>query len=581
MKEIIALVITLFVIFLALSLKNSAENNENATETTINEMELEVEKYMWTSYQNSDVTLNSNSIILNGGGAIVTGSIITITTSGTYTISGNLNDGQIIIDAKGTDVVTLILNNVDITCSSSAPIYVINAEETIITLAENTENYVTDGSSYVYEDSTSDEPNAAIFSKDDLIITGNGALILNANYNNGIQSKDDLKITGGNITVNAVNDGIKGRDSIVIMDAEITIDAGADGMQSNNDEDTEKGYIIIESGFLDITDEKDGIQAETSLTINGGDIKISSETKGLKAGVDITINDGNIDINSYDDSINSNNAITINKGTIDLATSDDGIHADTTLEINGGDINITKSYEGLESSTITINDGNIHLVSNDDGMNAVSNTDEGTTTGWGGRPNQNWETAGNNYLYINGGYIFVDSQGDGFDINGPISITGGTVIVNGPTRNDNGALDYSNYCEVTGGFLLAVGSSGMAQAPSTSSTQYSVKITYSSTQSANTIVHLETEDGEDILTFAPTKSYQSVVLCLSELEYGETYVVYSGGSSTGSTTDGLYSGGTFTPGTQITTFTISSMVTNVGSGNSEWGGGMGGGSRHP
>ncbi|MFX1488454.1 MAG: carbohydrate-binding domain-containing protein [Promethearchaeota archaeon] len=576
MKEMIALVSGLLVIFLILSFIHSADTNE----TTMNAVDKDVEKYIWTSYQNSDVILNGNSINLDGGGAIIDGSTITIVTSGTYEISGTLDNGQIIVDTKGSDVVTLILKNANVTCSTSAPIYVINAGETIISLAEGTENYITDGSSYVYADSTSYDPNAAIFSKDDLTITGKGSLIVDANYNNGIQSKDDLEINGGNISVNAVNDGIKGRDSIIIKGATITINAGADGMQSNNDEDEEKGYVTIESGMFDITDKEDGIQAETSLTINGGNIKITSGTKGLKAGVDITINDGIIDISSNDDTINSNNAVTINDGTLNLATSDDGIHADLTLEINGGDIVITKSYEGLESQSITINDGNIHLVSYDDGINAVTNTAGETTTGWGGRPNP-MEESGDNNLYINGGYLIVDAGGDGLDINGPISITDGTVIINGPTNDGNGALDYGSSCKVTGGFLLAVGSAGMAQAPSTTSTQYSVKVTYSSTQSANTLVHIETDDGEDILAFEPTKSYQSVVLCSSELESGETYIVYSGGSSTGSKTDGLYSSGTYSGGTLVTTFTISSMVTNAGSGNSGWGGGTPGGGRHP
>ncbi len=61
-------------------------------------------------------------------------------------------------------------------------------------------------------------PNAAIFSNDDLTINGGGSLTVDANYNNGIQSKDDLHITGGNISVTAVNDGIKGRDSIAVRD---------------------------------------------------------------------------------------------------------------------------------------------------------------------------------------------------------------------------------------------------------------------------------------------------------------------------------------------------------------------------
>lgn len=562
MKKIIALLLTLILILLIISYYDGTGGAEKVLET-----------YSRNNSDMSYVALEGNSITLSGGGAIVDGSIMTIMTAGTYNISGTLDDGQIIVNAKGTDIVTLILNGVDISCSTSSPIYAINAEETILILADGTENYVTDENSYIFKNSTSDDPNAAIFSKDDLAINGNGSLTVNAHYNNGIQSKDDLKITGGNITVNAVNDGIKGRDSVVVKDAKITVNAGADGMQSNNNEDTEKGYISIESGTININAEKDGIQAETSLTIGGGNIKIFSGAKGLKAGVDITIKEGNINIDSSDDSIHSDDSITIINGNIILASGDDAIHSNSTLEINGGDIRIAKCYEGIESSTITINGGNIHIVASDDGINAVNSN--GTPLMMG-RPGQNnFNFVGDNYLYINGGYIAIDATGDGLDINGPISMTGGVVIINGPTRNDNGALDYSGTFEISGGFLVAVGSSGMAQAPSASSTQHSVKLTFSSALSANTIIHIEAEDGEEILTFVPTKAYQSVVLCSPKLENGETYSVYSGGSYSGSVTDGLYSGGTYTAGTQITSFTISSRVTNVGS----YGGGFQGGRR--
>jgi hypothetical protein len=490
-----------------------------------------------------DITLG-DTITVSGSGATADGSTVNITASGTYSISGTLNDGQIIVNTEDKGTVNLILNGVDITCSTSAPIYVMNAEQTVITLADGTENYVTDGDSYIIEDSESDEPNAAIFINDDLKINGNGLLTVNANYNNGIQSQDDLKITDGNITVNAVNDGIKGRDSIAVKDINITVDAGADGMQSNNDEDSEKGYISIESGAINITAGEDGIQAETSLIISSGDITISSgggsvnsssgsswgnwgdqgtennsdssssygSAKGIKAGVDIIIESGTINIDSSDDSIHSNDSLTINGGSIVLTSGDDGIHSDSTLGINGGDITITKCYEGIESSAITINDGNIHLVASDDRINAVGGVDGSSING---RPRQNnFNSSGGNYLYINGGYIVIDATGDGLDINGSINMTAGVVIVNGPTSSANGALDFVNFT-MSGGFLVAAGSSGMAQTPSTSSTQYSVMVNFSSSQSADTMVHFETEDGEEILTFVPTNELFSCFYLLA------------------------------------------------------------------
>jgi len=171
----------------------------------------------------------------------------------------------------------------------------------------------------------------------------------------------------------------------------------------------------------------------------------------------------------------------------------------------------------------------------------------------------------------------VQPLGDGLDSNGYIDMTGGLVLVNGPTTNGNGPLDYNGTFNISGGTLVAVGSSGMAQAPSTSSTQYSALYNFDSTQTAGTIVHLETAAGEEVLTFVPTKEYQSVLLSSPELENGETYVVYTGGSSTGTMTDGLYAAGGYTAGTEVASLTLSSVVTTGG----VQGGGPGGGGPPP
>jgi hypothetical protein len=152
-------------------------------------------------------------------------------------------------------------------------------------------------------------------------------------------------------------------------------------------------------------------------------------------------------------------------------------------------------------------------------------------------------------------------------------MTDGVVIVNGPTNNGNGPIDYMGTFTVSGGFLVAVGSSGMAQAPSGDSTQYSVLYNFDSIQATGTLLHIQSQSGEEILTFMPTKEYQSVMISLPALQNGETYLVYTGGSSTGAATDGLYEGGLYTPGTQLASFTTSSTVTSIGA----MGGGPGGG----
>ena len=151
------------------------------------------------------VVLAGDTITLDGEGATVDGSVVTITSAGTYSVSGTLDDGQITVDTDDEETVYLILDGVEIACSTSAPIYVSNAEKTVITLADGSENSVTDGDSYVL-DAESDEPNAAVFSKDDLTING-GYLYVNAG-GDGLDSNGSIERTGGTVIVNGpTNDG--------------------------------------------------------------------------------------------------------------------------------------------------------------------------------------------------------------------------------------------------------------------------------------------------------------------------------------------------------------------------------------
>jgi len=197
----------------------------------------------------------------------------------------------------------------------------------------------------------------------------------------------------------------------------------------------------------------------------------------------------------------------------------------------------------------------------------------------GGRPGQgSFSASGEQYLEINGGDIAVAGDGDGLDINRAITMSAGVLLVNGPTSDGNGALDYDRGFKMTGGYLLAVGSAGMAQAPDQSSTQNALMVNLDAAQPAGALVHIAAKGGEEILTFAPTKPYRSVVFCSPELVSGATYLFYTGGAATGQARDGLYSGGAYTGGTWVASVTLTGVVTRVGSsgGMMRGGGGRGG-----
>jgi len=543
----------------------------------------------YTDWEKEDPTyieLNGTEADFDSSAAVLfDNNMLTIKTGGTYVLSGQLDNGQIVVDAEDKNTVKLILNGVDIQSSTSSAIYVMNAEKTTLSLVEGTENTVSDADQYVYEDSSEDEPNATIFSKDDLTINGTGTLMVHGNFNNGIASKDKLKITGGTIDIHAVDDGIMGRDLVAVKEGTIQIEAGGDGIKSTNDEDTSKGTIALEGGTYDITSGNDAIQSIASLWITDGTYTIKSgegspetisnheermpgqETskaatttesesyKGLKASVDIAIGGGSFTIDSEGDAVHSNQHVTLAGGEFTISTGDDGVHADSSVATTGGKIDITKSYEGIEGKNITIEDGEIQLTSSDDGFNVAGGNDAS------GMDMPAAAAEGSGTLQINGGYISVNADGDGLDSNGSISMTDGVVIVNGPTENMNGPLDYDSSFNITGGFIVAVGSSGMSQSHSEDSSQTGVLMTYPEMQSPGTMIHLEDRNGKNIVSFTPAKDYQTVFISSPELTKDASYTLYSGGTSTGEEADGLYTDGSAEGGTKVIDFTISETVT--------------------
>lgn len=206
-------------------------------------------------------------------GVSISGNIITITKEGTYVLSGALSEGQIVVDADSAKV-QLVLDNADITCASSAAIYVKNADKTFITLAEGSENILMNTAEY----ETIDDNNidAVIFSKDDLTLNGKGTLTINSEYGHGIVSKDDLKLVGGTYNITAENHALSGKDSVRIAEGTYNLTSGKDGIHSENADDDEKGFVYIASGDFTIESTGDGIDASYVVQIDDGDFDITA-----------------------------------------------------------------------------------------------------------------------------------------------------------------------------------------------------------------------------------------------------------------------------------------------------------------
>jgi hypothetical protein len=525
----------------------------------------------------TSIHLKGDNISIDGDGAEASGNKVIISSAGTYAISGILEDGQITVNAAKGAFVELLLDGATINCSNSSPIYVENAKKTRIVLADNSKNYLMDGLIYAANKTKKDKPNAALFSRDDLIISGNGSLDVTGNYNDGIASNDKLTIQSGTIMVKSADDGIKGKDYLFIKGGNITVVAKGDGLKSDKkDNGTDDaalmdGKIVISGGKINVTSKGDAIQASSYINIQGGEFVLTTgensqfvsrsvSMKAIKSGDNLVIGGGTFVISSSDDALRSNNTLTINGGTFDIATGNNGIIGDSSVEINNGDIRISNSYEGLEGSIVKINSGTIHLNSNDDGISVRS-----SRKGYGRSGRRRSSSSSGNYLYVAGGYTVINAYGDGIDVNGAVEMSGGTLLISGPLNNMNGPIDYDWSFKISGGLLIATGSSGMAQVPYTGSTQNSIIVYFDTWQAEGTIFHAQNSDGNEVISFAPQKAYSSVAFSSPKLVIGTSYDIYTGGGSSGEAKDGLYSGGNYTPGKKYTSFTPSSVTTAVSS----------------
>ena len=520
---------------------------------------------------------------------------VKITAEGTYVVSGEHE--SITVSAPDTAKVRIILKNATVSNTSGPAIYIENADKVFITAYKNTTNTLSDGTSYTgdFKDTNVD---GAIFSKTDLTLNGEGTLNITGNYKCGAVSKDDLIICGLNLTVKSTGCALEGKDCVKIKDAAITVSSGGDGIRSTNTEKTNKGFVYIETGNIDITSGSDGIQAATVLKAANGNVKITAggaadtkqnsgdrnmpgfggktqtsddeeSTKGLKAGSLIVIDEGSFEVSSKDDSFHSNGDIEINGGSFTAATGDDGFHADSNLIINGGSITVSRSYEGLEGQKVTVTGGNIDITASDDGINAASPSVSGSSTD--GRPGISDSNA---LITIGGGYILVNASGDGIDSNGNVAITGGTVLVSGPTDNGNAAFDYNGEATVSGGTVILCGSSGMAQGFSDKSEQASFMYTLDSSASAGSSVALTDEKGNVIASFIPAKQYNNIVITSSSLKNGSSYKLVIGGTVSGADKNGYASSGSVSSAAQTLDIKLTGITTTFGNGGMS--GGMGG-----
>ena len=509
------------------------------------------------------IQFDGNTATASSNSVSVEGSTVTITSEQTYILSGNLDNGTVIIDAGENDKPQLVLEGVTVN-SDTIALEILEADKVFITLAEGTENRL----------SASD---TAVHSKQDLTFNGSGSLTVTSTASHGITCKDDLVFTGGSYQIQSASHGLDANDSVRITgDTTLTLDTGKDGIHCENQDDSELGFVYIEQGNLKITAQGDGISAGAyayiadgsfDITAGGGSVngnkeqsdffggfmgggggrpsrpraaqtststQDSTSMKGIKATGDITLDGGGFTMDTADDAIHSNNAIAVNGGTFELSTGDDAFHAEETLTVHAGILNVKTSYEALEAHKVHILGGELELHAKDDGINAAGGQDQSGTEGGrdgmfgGGRPGGHFGGSSDGLIEVSGGKLKIYASGDCMDANGSITISGGEIYATNPTSGDTSVLDSDNGAMITGGnFIGAAASTMMAQSFDQSSPQGVLAGTVGS-QKAGTLVTVTDTAGNTLISFEAEYDFVLVILTTPEMKKGETYTLTVG-----------------------------------------------------
>ena len=477
---------------------------------------------------------------LPGSGCTVSGTTLTVTASGTYRITGSCADGSIVV-AKGLQNVTLILDDLSLSCSYSAPL-VVKKESSVLLRLEG-ESTLTDTEDAATEDTNADFEGACVKVKSgsSLTICGDGTLNAVGAAKNGLKGAalSTLTVDGGTVNARAANNAVAFDGSVTVNAGRLFLTADGDGLKSEPDEtDTASpGTVTIRGGELCIRAGGDGIQAASALSISGGSFDVQtldgwqssgfdSDTmscKGLKVSGDaetcrLTVTGGSFLLNTADDAVHSDGAVDITGGTFEIYTGDDGVHAETALTLGseGGyerdpEITVRASYEGLEGSTVEAWSGKYWIVASDDGINAAGGSSNGSDPfgpggGWGGHGGPGGGPGGGGpgggpggggpggggsasyYMNFHGGDFYIDCRGDGIDANGAINLLGGTFTVLSMAANgDNSPLDADGTMQIKGATVFGAGSAGMSGRPASGSQAYYID---STRRNAGTVVNV-------------------------------------------------------------------------------------------
>ena len=480
-------------------------------------------------------------------GVMVEDGTLTITKAGTYKLSGEYQ-GQIKVETADSDAVRLVLDNANITNSSGAALNVVNADEVILYSASGTTNTISDGADYTA--TGEDDPDAVVYSKADMTIAGEGALKVNGNHEDGIHTSDGLVIASGTLEVNAANTGIKGKDYVDILGGTINVTAQQDGIKSTNDTDEGQGWTRLSNGTVTVNAGDDGFKASRVVEISGGSLTVEQSDEGIEAQY-INVSGGDVNVTSADDGMNASLKTSDSESTDSSANTSDTANQQQNNQqqgsLPGGQQNGTSNQQQQGTGQPpampggNAQDGKSQNGTTGTGQQGMGQPPQGGMPGGGGGTFEVIDAA----INVSGGHVTVNAEGDGIDSNGVTTLSGGTLIVNGPSQDGNAALDTNGDLLLNGATVLSGSTADMFEAPSTNSTSGYLKLTNSSGFEQGSTVQVADSSGKVVANYKVTKSnVQLVLVSSSSIVKGQSYTAYTTTSAVDSNATSLASGAT-------------------------------------
>lgn len=351
---------------------------------------------------------------------------LTITSGGTYTIEGT-HKGTVVVDTE--QALTLTLKGADITAENGPAIYVKNCKA--LELCLEGDNTLTDGKEYAAEYT---ELKGALFSEDDLTVSGSGNLTVIGNYRHAIAGDDAITINSGTVTVtSAVKDGVHANDLVEIKGGSLTVKAA----------------------------EGDAIESEAVVKLSGGTVSLAAKGDGIKASTNgetdcaVNVSGGSLTVNVGEDGVQSDGTLDINGGTLDITTTGAVSNNAATDKWGGGmgggrSVNIDGMPTAPDMSAPTMGDFSMdpNMSMPDMGGRPNGGTkptrpnggNNGTMPGGNFQPNGGTETEttdgvsskgikSTGVLTISNGTININSTDDAVHSNSDVTIIGGKLTV--------------------------------------------------------------------------------------------------------------------------------------------------------